>query len=371
MGRANLHPVGNLVAIALPTAVLCFVLALSTLAARPDRGLAGLVASGGAGGAMVRRVMPALAIGPIIGWLRLAGQQHGLYGTAVGVTLMVTSSVAVLFAFVWSSAWWLHGIDAERDGLVQELDRRVELRTRALMATVDELHVMAEENQRLGAEAEHLRTERLCRDLTQKIRAHLEVDDVVKAAVAALGAQFDVDRVYIRLAGDNDSARVAAEWTRPGVQPVSELFPSDLPHSSTPMLAEIVRNRQSLVVNDVANEVVAPGVKEAMVVCGAGAVIGCLVAGPEALGVLALQVVGHPRVWTASDIAIVEAAAARSAWASDTPARTRWRRLRSPSCRSSTPRRTVSCRRSRTSCGHHSRASWAMSRCSPMARPVS
>ncbi len=306
----ELYKVGDAVAIALPAATLCFVLALSILTARPDWGLARLAASGGAGGAMVRRLMPALAIVPIIGWLRLAGEQHGLYGTEAGLALMVTAAVVILFAVVWRSASWLHGIDTERDGLVEELDHRVELRTSALMATVDELNSCVRENERLAVEQEeHLRTERLCRDLTQKIRAHLEVDDVVEVAVAALGAQFDVDRVYIRLAGDDDSARIAAEWTRPGVQPVSELFPSDLPHSSTPVLAEIVRNRQSLVVNDVATEVVASGVKEAMVFCGAGAVIGCLVAGPNALGVLALQVVGHPRVWTASDITIVEAAA--------------------------------------------------------------
>jgi signal transduction histidine kinase len=309
-GAPELYKIGDAVAIALPAATLCFVLALSILTARPDWGLARLAASGAAGGAMVRRLMPALAIVPIIGWLRLAGQQHGLYGTAAGLALMVTAAVVILFAVVWSSAWWLHGIDAERDGLVQELDRRVELRTRALMATVDKLNAIAGENERLaGEQEERLRTERLCRDLTQKIRVHLEVEDVVEVAVAALAAQFDVDRVYIRLAGDNGSARIAAEWTRPGVQPVSELFASNLGHSSTPVLAAIVRNRQSLVVNDVANEVVAPGVKEAMAVCGAGAVIGCLVAGPEALGVLSLEVVGHPRVWTASDIAIVEAAA--------------------------------------------------------------
>jgi signal transduction histidine kinase len=309
-GATDLYQIRNLVAIALPSAVACCVLALSTLAARPDRGLAGLVASGGAGGTMVRRVMPALLILPIIGWLRLVGQQQGLYRTEAGLALMVTSTAAILFAVVWKSASWLHGIDADRTALVQELDHRVELRTRALMATVDELNLSVRENERLvGEQEERLRTERLCRDLAQKIRAHLEVEDVVEVAVAALGAQLDVDRVYIRLTGDNDSARNAAEWTRPGVQPVSELFPGDLPHSSGPMFAEIARNRHSLVVNDVANEVVAPGVKEAMVVCGASAVIGCLVAGPQVLGVLALQVVGHPRVWTASDIAIVEAAA--------------------------------------------------------------
>lgn len=310
-GAPELYKIGDAVAIALPAAILCFVLALSILTARPDRGLARLAASGGAGGAMVRLLMPALAITPIIGWLRLAGQRHGLYGTAAGLALMVTEAVVILFAVVWSSAWWLHEIDAERDGLVQELDRRVESRTRELTATVDELNSTAAENQRLAAELEErLRIEDLFRDLSQKIRIHLQVEDVVAASVAALGAlgaQFDVDRVYVRLTGDKGAARIAAEWTRPGMQPVSQLSGDETPTVFAPVFAELVRTRQSLLVNDVTSEVVAPPVREALAAYGARAIVACpLSAGPEIRGVLVLQVVGRPHVWTAGEIVIAE-----------------------------------------------------------------
>jgi signal transduction histidine kinase len=310
-GAPNMYQVGDLVAIALPTVVACLVLAVSILAARPDRGLAGLAASGGAGGAMVRRVMPALAIVPIIGWLRLVGQQQGLYGTEAGVALTVTSTAVVLFAVVWRSASRLRGIDAERAALVQELDRRVESRTRELTATVDELNSTAAENQRLAAELEErLRIEDLFRDLSQKIRIHLQVEDVVAASVAALGAlgaQFDVDRVYVRLTGDKGAARIAAEWTRPGMQPVSELSGDETPTVFAPVFAELVRTRQSLLVNDVTSEVVAPPVREALAAYGARAIVACpLSAGPEVRGVLVLQVVGRPHVWTAGEIVIAE-----------------------------------------------------------------
>jgi two-component system, OmpR family, phosphate regulon sensor histidine kinase PhoR len=307
----SLYLVGDLVAIALPAAVACFVLSLSVLAARPDRGLAGLVASDGAGGAMVRRVMPALLIVPLIGWLGLVGLRQGRYATAAELALMVTATAVILFVVVWTSASAVHGIDAERIALVRELDDRVESRTCELTATVDELNAIADENQRLNVEkGQLLRTEKLFRDLSQKIRIHLQVADVVEAAVAALGAlgtQFDVDRVYVRLTGDKGGARIAAEWTGPGVQPVSELSGDETPTAFASVFAELVRTRQSLLVNDVTTEVVAPAVREALAVYGARAIVACpLSAGPETRGVLVLQVVDRPHVWTAGEIVIAE-----------------------------------------------------------------
>ncbi|QIN80290.1 PAS domain S-box protein [Rubrobacter marinus] len=101
--------------IALHSALAFAVLAVGVLCATPDRGVMEVVNSGGAGGAMARRLLPAVVLVPsVLGWLRLEGQRSGMYGTELGALLLVASSMAVLAATVWWSAWLVGRLDAER-----------------------------------------------------------------------------------------------------------------------------------------------------------------------------------------------------------------------------------------------------------------
>ncbi|MBA2546173.1 MAG: hypothetical protein H0V15_04755, partial [Solirubrobacterales bacterium] len=80
----------------------------STVQANPLR-------SDGPGGAMIRRVLPAaVAALVILGALRWLGQQVGLYGTAIGISLMTVASVGIVACLLWFFARWLNRNDAAR-----------------------------------------------------------------------------------------------------------------------------------------------------------------------------------------------------------------------------------------------------------------
>ncbi len=100
---------------ALNTALAFLLLCLGLLFARPERGLMETITSDHPGGVMARRLLPAV-IGVLlaIGWLRLAGQQAGLYETEFGVALSVAASIALLGALVWGSARALNRLEFTR-----------------------------------------------------------------------------------------------------------------------------------------------------------------------------------------------------------------------------------------------------------------
>jgi PAS domain S-box-containing protein len=107
-GVRSLYAVRPFNTIALHTAVAFLALALGTLSARPD-GLMTLLTAMSAGGALTRRLLPAIIVVPMaLGWLRVVGQNLGLYGTWFGVALLVLSNVACLGALVLWTARALH-----------------------------------------------------------------------------------------------------------------------------------------------------------------------------------------------------------------------------------------------------------------------
>jgi PAS domain S-box-containing protein len=72
------------------TCVACFL-------ARPDEGIVSIAASNSNSGLLLRKLVPAIIVVPIlIGWLRLAGQRANLYDTPFGVVLQVLGSVGCL-----------------------------------------------------------------------------------------------------------------------------------------------------------------------------------------------------------------------------------------------------------------------------------
>jgi two-component system sensor histidine kinase/response regulator len=90
---------------AVHTALLFFVLGLGVLFAQPRRGLMAVITSDHAGGIMARRVLPVAILLPfLIGWLRLAGQHAGLYGTEFGLAIFATSNITIFAVIIWLSA---------------------------------------------------------------------------------------------------------------------------------------------------------------------------------------------------------------------------------------------------------------------------
>ena len=90
---------------AVHTATLLLMLTGATLTLRPDAGVARLLASGGVGGAMARRLLPAAIIVPLLaGSLTLYFERHHTLSFATAVAFFALASVVVFVAFVWINA---------------------------------------------------------------------------------------------------------------------------------------------------------------------------------------------------------------------------------------------------------------------------
>ncbi len=121
-GVRSLYSVGPFASVALHTALTFFALSAGILAARPRRGLVGLVTSKGPAGALARRLLPwALVIPVTLGWLRLRGQQLELYGFEFGLALFAISSV---ICFVTVILWSARAVQAA-DRVRLEAERRL------------------------------------------------------------------------------------------------------------------------------------------------------------------------------------------------------------------------------------------------------
>jgi signal transduction histidine kinase len=81
-----------------------------------------VVTSRNVGGVVARRLLPAAILVPLVlGWFRLRGQQVGLYGTELGVSLFTVANMFVVAALVWWSARLLYRIDGERKLAEEEM----------------------------------------------------------------------------------------------------------------------------------------------------------------------------------------------------------------------------------------------------------
>jgi hypothetical protein len=140
----SLYTVGPFISMAPETALSFFVLSLSLQAANPARGIVSILTSDTAGGFVARRLLPTLPFILFgIGWVRLAGQEAGLYDTHFGLALMVVLSITVCVLAVASTATRLHAVDVERKEAEAEiialnagLELRVQERTQELENTL-------------------------------------------------------------------------------------------------------------------------------------------------------------------------------------------------------------------------------------------
>ena len=97
-GVDPLFGVARYTGIAWPTALALLGLGLGVLCASPDEGLMRLLTDDGAGGAAVRRLLPAALLVPLVmGWLKLQGDRQGLWHPEMGLALR-TIEVMLLFS---------------------------------------------------------------------------------------------------------------------------------------------------------------------------------------------------------------------------------------------------------------------------------
>ena len=108
----------------------CLLLSLGLLCARTERGLAALLASSTAGGALTRRLLPAAVIIPIvIGALAWRAFSAGLYSEWSVVSLMIIAMITLLASFAIWNGYIVNRGDVERRRAEGVLHRReMELR---------------------------------------------------------------------------------------------------------------------------------------------------------------------------------------------------------------------------------------------------
>jgi signal transduction histidine kinase len=139
-----LYRIGRFIPIALPTAAGFFLSALTVLFARPDVGLMRLVVSDSAAGTMTRRLLPAaLVIPSALGWIRLRGQQVGLYNLEVGLALYASANVILFTALIWWTGMTLLRTEHERSSAEASVREAEEAIARALGRSEFRFRVLA------------------------------------------------------------------------------------------------------------------------------------------------------------------------------------------------------------------------------------
>lgn len=121
-----------------PSTALCLILlSVGTLAAVPDRGIAGLAAAASVGGAITRRLVPvALGVPFALASLAQIAAQRGIVSPQLAMALFVVTSTSVIGAVVLHTASSIHRLDGIRsrsEALLRESTGRV----RHLSALVD------------------------------------------------------------------------------------------------------------------------------------------------------------------------------------------------------------------------------------------
>jgi signal transduction histidine kinase len=153
--QQSLYKIGPYTELALPSSLLFVVLASGIFVSRSDRGLMSTLTSRSAGGVILRRILPiALGTPILIGWLRLRGQELGLYDLGFGLALFAAFTTLLCTIFLWRFASSLNRADMQRtrsDHRVRRLlwqaeereqalrDKQVQLVQAAKLASIGEL----------------------------------------------------------------------------------------------------------------------------------------------------------------------------------------------------------------------------------------
>ncbi len=121
----GLYGISSYTSMAIHTATGFVALSAALLAARPRSALMAVVTADGPGGMLARRLLPTAIAAPVaLGWLWLAGERAGLYGTELGLAIVVISTIAVLAALIWQNARSLTRLEAVRLGAARSLALR-------------------------------------------------------------------------------------------------------------------------------------------------------------------------------------------------------------------------------------------------------
>jgi len=137
-GVSSLYQIGVYSSMALHTTLSFILLSVGILFSRPEGRLMGTILADTPGGNILRRFLPTAIVLPVLlGWIRLRGQQMGLYDTAFGLALMVVSLITTLTIFIWINAIRITEIDLKRKRAHESLQES-EIRFRSTLESMIE-----------------------------------------------------------------------------------------------------------------------------------------------------------------------------------------------------------------------------------------
>ena len=100
-----LYAIPRFTSIALQTATMLLALGIGLVALVPDRQPMSLMRGNSGAALLVRRTLPAIVLVPLLlGWLRMRGQEAGLFDTAFGTAALVLTLIILFATLLWWSA---------------------------------------------------------------------------------------------------------------------------------------------------------------------------------------------------------------------------------------------------------------------------
>lgn len=109
---------------ALNTAVTMAVVSIGAMGLLPSAGPLDVLMGPSSSAGLARRLMVASLIAPVVlGWLRLQGEERGLYGTRYGASITALGSFVFLAVVTWQSARSARRTEAGRLAATEELER--------------------------------------------------------------------------------------------------------------------------------------------------------------------------------------------------------------------------------------------------------
>lgn len=104
--------------VSLPTALLFVIVGAGSLGLQPDQAVLAPFMKRHSGGAMGRRLLPAVIAMPmLLGWIRLQLELAGWYGTRVGLALYTCGNIITFAVLIWWVARLLNTLDEEREAI--------------------------------------------------------------------------------------------------------------------------------------------------------------------------------------------------------------------------------------------------------------
>jgi PAS domain S-box-containing protein len=121
-GVKGLYTMGPYAAMPPHAALSFLLLCVGILFVQPGKGLAAMAISPAIEGALVRRLLPATVLIPLVlGWIALKGWEANLYEETLGTALLAVSMIVTLMVLLWWSARAIGRIDAMRQSTTEEL----------------------------------------------------------------------------------------------------------------------------------------------------------------------------------------------------------------------------------------------------------